>query len=755
MPTPPKFADRHPHDTAPGEDHPLDALFRPASVGPLPTSKATTCPELVVIEEDANGLARALDQAVTRGAAAVVLRSGTHTSKAGDTPADKTLEAALTRAEAAHVPVLGPNSYGLCVPGSRVYAMPEIDAIQPGRVAFIAQGSACCAEFIAWAKRAEAGFRALVDVGDEHDVGCADAIQYFGADNGTAAVVVAVEALRDSRAFLATARECAAHKPLYAFRSAAPNPIQDAVLDRAGIVIVDDLETLVYTCASADMQPQPGGPRLAVFTNDTGRTGTDLFAADWSDDATSATMTLDAAIDPQQLARALAERLSGFDCNGALVALTGAIDENATGWAESIANAAARRRKPVLVVWDAMPPDTAANRMLRAARIPVMPTRATAVAAFRTAAAYVETAKTLYETPHLLPHEYDAPADGFALEALARRARRGACARLAAAEVKAVFKAYGLPSPDCETPRARGAQLRLSGWIDEAVGPVLHACRAETPSGGAVALPPLTETLARHWLVRAGIELGASDGDDARLFALLVGFARLVVDQDWIARVTVDSLSVDRAAIAIGGATITPWTEAMGERPRPAIRPYPTELIQQHVMRDGARITIRPVRPEDEEGIAAFHATLSDETVHRRYLGMVSLLSRIGHDRLSRICMIDYDRAMVLVAEAPAEENGAGEILAVGRFHRMRNPRVAEFGLTVSDKYQGHGLGGHILRALIDAGRKEGLDALLGFILPSNRRMLELCAGLGFAISFPEHETALARYDYDRPRTPE
>jgi acetyltransferase len=58
-------------------------------------------------------------------------------------------------------------------------------------------------------------------------------------------------------------------------------------------------------------------------------------------------------------------------------------------------------------------------------------------------------------------------------------------------------------------------------------------------------------------------------------------------------------------------------------------------------------VTVRVIRPQDEPLIIEHHSLLSDESIHRRYFGMVKHLSR---DRLNRLCHLDYNCEMALVA---------------------------------------------------------------------------------------------------------
>ena len=99
-----------------------------------------------------------------------------------------------------------------------------------------------------------------------------------------------------------------------------------------------------------------------------------------------------------------------------------------------------------------------------------------------------------------------------------------------------------------------------------------------------------------------------------------------------------------------------------------------------------------------------------------------------------RICFIDYDREIVLVAER-TPEGGSREIVAVGRLSRDRIAgQEAEFSLLVADPWQGRGVGRELLGRLIDVGRREKLALLHSDVLGANLRMQRLCSNLGFVL---------------------
>jgi acetyltransferase len=182
-----------------------------------------------------------------------------------------------------------------------------------------------------------------------------------------------------------------------------------------------------------------------------------------------------------------------------------------------------------------------------------------------------------------------------------------------------------------------------------------------------------------------------------------------------------------------------PATLADEELPKPAIRPYPQEYIAIASLADGTPVRLRPIRPEDEPFMVDFHRTLSPESVHYRYFNAYKLESRVAHDRLSRICFNDYDREIALVAEL-FKNDGAPEILGVGRLIKGHGVEEAEFAIIISDTYQGKGLGGQILDRLIAIARSENLARLTAHILPDNRGMLRLCRKAGFRM----------HHDYDK-----
>jgi acetyltransferase len=128
-----------------------------------------------------------------------------------------------------------------------------------------------------------------------------------------------------------------------------------------------------------------------------------------------------------------------------------------------------------------------------------------------------------------------------------------------------------------------------------------------------------------------------------------------------------------------------------------------------------------------------FHETLSEQSVYMRYFHMMNLDQRTAHERLTRICFIDYDREMALVAEQTDPDSGEREIMGVSRLSRRSAvPGEAEFSVLISDRFQRRGIGTLLLNRLLEVARAEHLSHVTAQILFDNRAMQRIFKELGF-----------------------
>jgi acetyltransferase len=109
---------------------------------------------------------------------------------------------------------------------------------------------------------------------------------------------------------------------------------------------------------------------------------------------------------------------------------------------------------------------------------------------------------------------------------------------------------------------------------------------------------------------------------------------------------------------------------------------------------------------------------------------------RVAHERLTRICFNDYDREIALVAIRQEPETKADEVIGIGRLIKLLGVKKAEFAIVISDRFQGLGLGSRFLELLVDIGRQEGVERIIGNILPENHAMQQVSKRVGFNVSF-------------------
>ena len=102
------------------------------------------------------------------------------------------------------------------------------------------------------------------------------------------------------------------------------------------------------------------------------------------------------------------------------------------------------------------------------------------------------------------------------------------------------------------------------------------------------------------------------------------------------------------------------------------------------------------------------------------------------HRMAVRFCNIDYDREIAIAAFV--EEDHATKMTGVGRLIIDPDEETAEFGVAVTDRWQGHGIGGKLLDLTIEVARDFRLRRIWGVVLTDNQKMLGLCESRGFAM---------------------
>lgn len=144
-------------------------------------------------------------------------------------------------------------------------------------------------------------------------------------------------------------------------------------------------------------------------------------------------------------------------------------------------------------------------------------------------------------------------------------------------------------------------------------------------------------------------------------------------------------------------------------------------------LRDGTRVLVRQIRPEDRDRLAAGFEQLSPASRYLRFHSAIDHLSAGHLDYLTVVDHVDHEAVVAIDLERP-DAPGIG----VARY--VREPYehdVAEAAITVADEYQGQGAGTLLLGALTDRAESNGIRVFRNYVLDGNHTMLEVFDHLG------------------------
>jgi acetyltransferase len=237
-------------------------------------------------------------------------------------------------------------------------------------------------------------------------------------------------------------------------------------------------------------------------------------------------------------------------------------------------------------------------------------------------------------------------------------------------------------------------------------------------------------------VLKAYRDVPAADIDAIAL--LLVKLAQLAADLPELRELDLNPVLADENGLIAVDARIAVAPLDVARRgpsghPRFAIRPYPKEWERHTALRDGTKIFVRPVRPEDEPLYGPFFAAVTAEDLRLRFFAPVK---EFGHTFIARLTQIDYARAMAFLAI----EEASGKMLGVVRLHADADYEHGEYAILVRSDLKGRGLGYLLMQMIIEYARAEGLKTIEGQVLGENAAMLNMCRGLGFSVSLDPND---------------
>lgn len=298
--------------------------------------------------------------------------------------------------------------------------------------------------------------------------------------------------------------------------------------------------------------------------------------------------------------------------------------------------------------------------------------------------------------------------------------------------------------------RQKARELILGLADDPSFGTVIVFGRGGTAveiiNDKALALPPLDLPLARDLiertrvsrLLRAYRDVPAVKQDAVAM--VLVQLAQMAADIPEIRELDINPLLADEAGVLAVDARV-----AVGAAQRKfagagpvnfAVRPYPSQWQRHLEVKDGWRVFVRPIRPEDEPLIHAFLRTVSAQDLRLRFFAP---MKEFSHEFIARLTQIDYARAMAFVAFDEATR----ELLGVVRIHSDSIYETGEYAILLRSDLKGRGLGWALMQMIIEYSKAEGLKTIAGDVLAENTTMLTMCRQLGFSVATDAEDPAL------------
>ncbi|HEV2671883.1 MAG TPA: GNAT family N-acetyltransferase [Gemmatimonadales bacterium] len=165
-------------------------------------------------------------------------------------------------------------------------------------------------------------------------------------------------------------------------------------------------------------------------------------------------------------------------------------------------------------------------------------------------------------------------------------------------------------------------------------------------------------------------------------------------------------------------------------------------------LRDGLRVRVRPIRPEDRDRLQVGLHRLSAASRYQRFHAAVAELSPEQLRGLTEVDQVNHIAWIALDPAVPGEP-----ALGVARCIRLPlEPRTAEVAVTVLDACQGRGLGTLLLGLLSESAARQGIRTFRAYVRADNDAMLRIFKDLGADVG--ELEEGVYRLDIPVPEDP-
>jgi acetyltransferase len=169
-----------------------------------------------------------------------------------------------------------------------------------------------------------------------------------------------------------------------------------------------------------------------------------------------------------------------------------------------------------------------------------------------------------------------------------------------------------------------------------------------------------------------------------------------------------------------------------------ALHPYPEKYVRTLNLKDGEKVLLRPIKPEDEPLWLEMIGNCSKESLYSRFRYFFQWQS---HDVATRFCYIDYDREIAIVAEI--QQGSQRKLVGVGRLIADPDHEIVEYAILIIDAYQQKDLGNIITDFCMEIAKKWTLKKIIAQTTSDNKRMISVFRKRGFTIKTDPSDTTV------------
>ncbi len=244
--------------------------------------------DLAVIVLPAKTVPAVLEECIASGVKGIVLITAGF--KEIDDPQGASLHEELAGiVNKSHIPVIGPNTFGMINLHSRLNASftPEFSLLKKSNISLVSQSGGISHLLTFLAIRNGIGLGKIVGIGNRLNVDFAQMVDYLMYDPDTDVIILYMEGIEKPYQLIDVAKTFKGKKPIIVYKTgtgdlgnkasrshtgslAGNREIYSGAFSQAGILAVDSAEDLLDTAKTLDVLKAPEGPGVAILSSQAG-----------------------------------------------------------------------------------------------------------------------------------------------------------------------------------------------------------------------------------------------------------------------------------------------------------------------------------------------------------------------------------------------------------------------------------------------------------------------------------------------------